>query len=339
MSRHSTDGSRGESHSFPYHPHAFNLHQPALDARIAPCAYSQPRPSFQHPYYANATPVFIHPLAPRGGPVNGHEEASKKAPRAHHTSRTASIGVNRGVNSEMRVSLAAKQLSNQLCESRNLWIAFREEYEKEVASIKTYVDDSILQQIWRKKIEYNSKYSSGDYQEDEQFTIQYMKLGSCLDQINEAANILASVQQSDYRSSSGSRNHHLKKIRIIGNAVAKLSSKTMTNGAACTELLAEMAELEKLVDPKNPAAKVLHRFDKRETKKPTRPKAQHAQEQAYESASSTEPKPGGSRGQVDRSAAPTEPELQNDQGEHNQNGTSADDPAEDDEQKEPGWES
>ncbi|KAI0009423.1 hypothetical protein F4779DRAFT_370943 [Xylariaceae sp. FL0662B] len=310
MPKHSAEGSRKGPQPFSFQAHSLNVHPPVLDSRRGPSPYVQPGPSFPHTYCANAASFYQHPLAAGGSPYNGHEEPARASP-AHHTPRTAGVGVSMGVSSKMRVSLTAKQLANQLIESKNFWVTFQQKYEKEIASIKAYVDDDILQQIWQKKVEYNGKHNSGENQEDGQFNIQYMKLVSCLDQINEAATMLASTKPSDHRSDKGSQSRHLKKIHTNGSAVAELAAKSMTDSAACTDLLAEISELQKLVDPRNPTAKVLHPFDKRKPKKSDR------------SAPSPEPVTGDSEDQVNQSATLAGAELCDNQGESDQASSSA----------------
>jgi hypothetical protein len=162
---------------------------------------------------------------------------------------------------EMKVSLATNQLSEQVKESTRFWRGFQNEYWKEVNVIKFYVGMDVLQQIWRKKVE---------FKDGQQFAIQSMKLESCLKQFDEAAQLCTSAWSSDNSSNYDSRQHHSEKVRATGNLVVSLSRTSETTEAACKDLLKELAELEKLIDAKSPTASVLHRFDKHQLRSRTR---------------------------------------------------------------------
>ncbi|TGJ87568.1 hypothetical protein E0Z10_g1193 [Xylaria hypoxylon] len=167
---------------------------------------------------------------------------------------------------ETKISLAENQLSKQVKESIKFWREFRDEYSKEVKNIKLYVGVGVLQQIWQKRAEFNSKNKCGD----KEFAIQSMKLESCLSQVDEAAQLLTGVRLSDYSNDYDSRQHHLAKTRAAGNLVVDLSKKSVTNEAACIDLLEELAELEKLVNPKSSTASRSHHFDKRHSQNPNK---------------------------------------------------------------------
>ncbi|KAI0421717.1 hypothetical protein F5X98DRAFT_370342 [Xylaria grammica] len=167
---------------------------------------------------------------------------------------------------ETKVSLAANQLSEQVKESIKFWREFRDEYLEEVNNIKLYVGVGLLQQIWQKKVEFNNK----DVRGDKEFTVRSMKLESCLSQVDEATQLLTGVWSSDHNTDYDSRQHHLAKTRAAGNLVVGLSKRAVTNEAACIDLLQELAELEKLVDPRSPTASMLHHFDKCQSQVPTR---------------------------------------------------------------------
>ncbi|KAI1423240.1 hypothetical protein F5Y12DRAFT_554370 [Xylaria sp. FL1777] len=174
----------------------------------------------------------------------------------------------RNMMAEMKLSLAAHQLSEQVKESIRFWREFQDEYSKEVDTIKVYVGVSVLQQIWQNKVAYNRKYKRAD-KDDQQFEIQSMKLESCLNQFDEATQLLVGARSSDHSNGYDSRQHHLAKMQAAGNLVVGLSKRSVTDEAACIDLLNELAELETLVDPKSSTASMLHRFDKRQTRTPT----------------------------------------------------------------------
>ncbi|KAF2964086.1 hypothetical protein GQX73_g9491 [Xylaria multiplex] len=164
----------------------------------------------------------------------------------------------RKIMAETKISLAANQLSEQVKDSMKFWRGFRDEYSKEVNDIKLYVGVGVLQQIWRKKVEFNSN----DRHSDQKFTIQSMKLESCLNQVDEATRLLTGLWSSDHGNDYDSRQHHLAKTRAAGNLVVGLSKRAATDEAACIDLLEELSELEKLVDPKSINAGMLHHFGK-----------------------------------------------------------------------------
>ncbi|RYC59856.1 hypothetical protein CHU98_g6350 [Xylaria longipes] len=199
----------------------------------------------------------------------------------------------REMMAETKVTLAAHQLSEQVKESKWLWGNFRDEYSTEVKSIKLYVGVDILQQIWRKKVASKDKYKRGG-KEDDQFDVQTMKLESCLNQLDEATQLLADAWSLDRSSDYDSRQHHLAKMRATGNLVVGLSKRALTNEAACIDLLGELAELEKLIDPKSPAASMLHRYDKHQSQNTTR-----SGKTKTESSSSNRPENGDTNNQAE----------------------------------------
>ncbi|KAI0426882.1 hypothetical protein F5Y09DRAFT_345245 [Xylaria sp. FL1042] len=58
-------------------------------------------------------------------------------------------------------------------------------------------------------------------------------------------------------------------MRAAGDVAVNLGKKSAKYEAACMDLLMELAELEKLVDPKSLTAGALYRFDKNPTRNPT----------------------------------------------------------------------
>ncbi|KAJ8127617.1 hypothetical protein O1611_g6019 [Lasiodiplodia mahajangana] len=220
----------------------------------------------------HARPFFVHPYAQGRG--NYGISAEQRRPQSSAATvdnlvpparRSPPAPAVRKMMAEMKVSLAINQLSQQVMESRQFWQEFRDEYLAEVESIKYYVGVEVLQQIWRKKIEFNSKDKHGDERDDQQFSIQSMKLESCLTQVDEATELLAEVGWSDYSSDYDSRQHHLSKVRGAGSLVVGLSKRSVANEAACTDLLEELAELEKLVDSRSATANMLPRIGKHQS--------------------------------------------------------------------------
>ncbi|KAI1127459.1 hypothetical protein F5Y10DRAFT_242808 [Nemania abortiva] len=215
----------------------------------------------------HARPFFVHPYAQgRGNYSISAERRTRQSSVAADdlvlpARRSPPAPVARKVMAEMKVSLAANQLSEQVKESQQFWRGFRDEYWTEVDNIKLYVGAHVLQQVWREKIEFISK----DKGDDQQFAIQSMKLESCLNQVNEAIRLLEEIWSSDYSSDYDSRQHHLAKLRATGNLVVGLSKRSVTNEAACTDLLEELEELQKLIDSKSPTASILHRIGKRQS--------------------------------------------------------------------------
>ncbi|KAI0549584.1 hypothetical protein F4679DRAFT_545744 [Xylaria curta] len=175
----------------------------------------------------------------------------------------------REMMAETKVTLATHQLGDQVKESKLLWGKFRAEYLSEVKSIKLYVGVDILQQIWRKKVASKHKYKCGS-KDHHHFDMQTMKLESCLNQLDEATQLLAEAWWSEYNLGYDSRQHHVAKVRAAGYLVVNLSKKAVRNESACTDLLGELAELEKLIDPKSSGASMLHSYDNRQSQNSTR---------------------------------------------------------------------
>ncbi|KAI1749658.1 hypothetical protein F4782DRAFT_512704 [Xylaria castorea] len=226
----------------------------------------------------HARPFFVHPHA-QGRWNHGvsvqrreHPSAAEAAsvmdgPRAPERRPRPTL-VMREMMAETKVTLATHQLSEQVEESRWFWGTFRDEYSSEVKSIRLYVGVDILQQIWRKKVAYKDKYKRGGKDDVQQFDIQTMKLESCLNQLDEATQLLAEAWSSDYSIDYDSRQHHVAKVRAAGNLVVGLSKRAVTSETACIDLLGELAELEKLIDLKSSAASILHSHDKRQSQNP-----------------------------------------------------------------------
>ncbi|KAI1165757.1 hypothetical protein F5B18DRAFT_609741 [Nemania serpens] len=225
----------------------------------------------------HARPFFIHPYAQARkkhevpARQRRHKPSEATADDSRRPARQASpvLAVTK-MMAEMKVSLAANQLSEQVQESMRLWGKFRDEYSTEVDSIKPYVGTSVLQQIWRKKVEFNSKHKRGDKHENQQFSVQSIKLESCLNQVDEATRLLAKVRLSDHNNDYDSRQYHLKKMRAAGNLVIGLSKKSVVDEAACKDLLEELAELEKLIGSKDSTARTSHHTDNRQSRSSTR---------------------------------------------------------------------
>ncbi|KAI8956520.1 hypothetical protein F5Y11DRAFT_173482 [Daldinia sp. FL1419] len=259
-----------------------------LAERSPPYSFSRPQSQLGS-YSPHGTSFFAHPCAHSDNATDDQHEKSignhlvtrskpssrsgdkvpKESRPATPASATPSIENEASVNAELKVSLAAKQLSLQISESKRFWIVFQEEFEEEVKAVKYYVDDVVLRQIWQKRTEHNKKYKSGENQDDEQFDIQRIKLETCLDQIKAAARAFTRTHPLSDPSNHDPKHVALEKIQETGDRVLHLAFKSMTSNIACADLVTHASDLETLVDAKGPHAKILHRFDKRETKKVT----------------------------------------------------------------------
>ncbi|KAI0860170.1 hypothetical protein F4860DRAFT_480328 [Xylaria cubensis] len=226
------------------------------------------RPFFVHPYaqdqgsHGVSAVLREHPLAAEAVFVMGSRRVPERRPRP--------TLVMREMMAETKVTLATHQLGDQVKESRRFWSKFRDEYLSEVKGIKLYAGVDILQQIWRKKVASNDKYKRGSKEDYQQFDIQAMKLESCLNQLDETTQLLAEAWSSDYNIDYDSRQHHLAKVRAAGNLVVNLSKRAARNESACKDLLGELAELEKLINPKSSTANMLHNHDNRQSQDSTR---------------------------------------------------------------------
>ncbi|KAI1501168.1 hypothetical protein F5X99DRAFT_210447 [Biscogniauxia marginata] len=241
--------------------------------------FPNPRPStsFIPKYDMRGSPMFIHPCAvvredrdTRAHPAQQDAFSVLETPNQSHTTTpgvASTDPANARMMADMKISLAVKQVAEQAQENKKFWVGFREEFEKEVGSIKPYIDEHTLQQIWRKKIEHSNERGSGDMQHGGRFNIQNIKLETCMSQIDEAMKFLA-VAESSYGNSTNHnpRRHHLEKIRAAGSLVTGLAKKSMLDEAACKDFLTELSDLERLLDPKNLAAVSLNRFDKGEAR-------------------------------------------------------------------------
>lgn len=246
-------------------------------------------PSHTAEYSMNGTSYFPHPCGYHGAnvddqPENYDSSNSRQGTQIEPVSRFGgakrpSISSTRvpsnpihsmprsktSISAELKISLAAKQLATQTSESKRFWITFQEMFDKDVAGIKHYISDSILQQIWQKKIEHNDKCKNGDNHDGEQFSMQQMKLEACLEQLDEATKAFKRSQQLDDPLDHDPRRLALEKVRAAGDLVLGLATKAVANIAACADLVTEASSLEKLVDPMSSESKVLHQLGRRET--------------------------------------------------------------------------
>ena len=221
------------------------------------------------------SPVFLHPEARAayyGSPGAVLGESQKKIPAVKgsqtnfETGHQFSVPSNNNIDTDASISLAARQLKTQIDEFIQIYDRFYQLYEEEVAQIKPYVDDEVLQRAWSQKIEYNEKFNTGQDQENRQLSTQRKLLAACLSHLSGATpggTAPASIDPKRYDR----RSVYLQKIRETGQRVLRLAEMTMTSRAACKDLRTELLDLGKLVDPKSKEAKLLYRFDKRETLK------------------------------------------------------------------------
>ncbi|KAI1772618.1 hypothetical protein F4818DRAFT_424956 [Hypoxylon cercidicola] len=248
---------------------------------------SSPLPHLCPKYSKDGTVYYHHPLGYHGKSVDDHGEgsdsgrgtvrsrvpSSSRGPEDDHPPPPGSIASSSGlstiISAELKVSLAVKHLATQISESKTFWTTFQEKFEKEVAEIKYFAGDNIMRQLWQKKIEYDSEFMIDETQIHQQFSFQQMKLEACMDQVNNAAATFAECLPQKSHSNHDSRQLALDKIQAAGALVLKLAARSAFNNAACADLVTEASNLEKLVDPQSPEARILHRFDRHETKKPT----------------------------------------------------------------------
>ncbi|KAI0405799.1 hypothetical protein F4802DRAFT_135241 [Xylaria palmicola] len=226
-----------------------------------------------------ARPFFVHPDAHTRVNDGIRIERRRQSSGIAAASTADSLGVParrpelapaiRRTMAETKVALAASQLSGQIKESKDFWLKFLDEYKEEVNTIKLYAGADILRQIWRKRVEFTSKPKHRN-EDDQQFAIRRIMLESSLEQLDEATKLLIETWSSSYSNAYDNRQHHLDKMRAAGNLVVGLSKRAVENEAACVDFLEELAELEKLVNPKNPAARNFHQFDKNKSKNTTR---------------------------------------------------------------------
>ncbi len=215
----------------------------------------------------DASPVFIHPAAAVGGcnapasdlgEAEWNRSATAVAPANLSAART-------GTDTDAKISLTAKQLKVQVDEFIKIYDGFYRVYENEVAKIRPYVDDGILQRAWSQKVEHNERYNTGRGQEHRQLSTQRKMLAACLSQIDSASRGGAMTRPPDDPSRYDRRGIYLEKIRAAGQRVLRLAELTMSSRYACEDLRSELLDLGKLVDPNGKDAKLLYRFDKRET--------------------------------------------------------------------------
>ncbi|KAI0383525.1 hypothetical protein F5Y04DRAFT_250416 [Hypomontagnella monticulosa] len=245
--RRSSRSSRYGQHETHFHQHPRRNHDRSVDEN------------------SEKSSVIHHPMKAKALSSSGSRENS---PRPSSNRGDSRVEINTNINLEVRVSVAAKQLDVQIRESTEFWTKFQTEYREEVQSIEPYVENNILEDIWRARTKYDGEGMNEEQKQDfEQFDIHRMKLEACLDQLSKATKALAQSHISSDRSSHDSRQLSLKKIWDAGSLALELAVKAVSNSAACLDLIAEGSRLEKLVDPKGPDARMLHQFDTLEISK------------------------------------------------------------------------
>ncbi|KAI5865894.1 hypothetical protein GGS23DRAFT_594059 [Durotheca rogersii] len=253
-------------------------------------ALLRPHPALLPSYDYESPPYYPHPYTAR------HEDDEERSRHLHRGRReerrprspspsipstplrrsrsraspaNAATRIDARTSTELKLALAARDLADQIDESKRFWATFHEHFEKEVMGIRYYVSDDILQQIWREKIRYNSRHKSGESPDDDQFGFQQVKVETYLHQVKKTGKVLIRSQPLVDSSDQDPQNLRLTldKIRNTGARVLDLADRSATNRTAYVDLMKEASNLEKLVDPRSPDAKVLHQFDRRETRK------------------------------------------------------------------------
>lgn len=171
------------------------------------------------------------------------------------------------INVELKVLLAVKNLAAQIKESKQFWATFLQKFNKEVAGIKDYAGNDIIQQLWRKKVGVANKFKDIENKEHGEFHIHQRKLKVCLNEAYEAAGELSKFRPQNDPSYHDSRQLALDKIRPATTIISLLTSKSAQNSAACADLVTELLNLEKLVSQRSPDAQVLYQLEQHEARK------------------------------------------------------------------------
>ena len=219
---------------------------------------------------SDESPVILHPAARSSSsgslpPNLGETEWSKTAILKTVYQGTVPAAKS-GADTDASVSLASKQLKTQIDECILVYDRFYQLYEQEVANIRPYANDDVLQSIWEQKIEHNEKFNTGQDEEHGQLSTQRKMLAACLSFID------AAVERGASRRSAEAERHdrrgvYLEKIRATGRRVLDLAEKTMSNSAVWEDFRSELVDLGNLVDPNGKDAKLIYRFDQRKTLK------------------------------------------------------------------------
>ncbi|KAI1334380.1 hypothetical protein F5Y15DRAFT_420909 [Xylariaceae sp. FL0016] len=167
----------------------------------------------------DGTVPFIRPYAyPRNRPqvkiedAQPHGKSDQQVPMAT-TSYAEVATAETGIMAELKVSLAAKQLADQVSESGSIWRGLREKYELEVKYVKVYAGNDVLHQIWHKRVAYHSRSSSKGSEDVGQLSRQIIKLEVCVDQLGEAIKLILDFLISNSKSSYTSQQYEWGKHR------------------------------------------------------------------------------------------------------------------------------
>lgn len=256
-----------------------NFHQQSPESKGSRPDWERPHPCvmFNPVSGLNSSPVFIHPAASiaccknltgDGREPQWNRSTTTGYPPNLNATQNFSVSASNDSVTDANICLTAKQLKAQVDDFIKVYAEFYRLYQSEVANIKDYVDDDVLQRAWIKKVEHNEKYNTGRGQEQKQLSTQRKMLSVCLSQMDGATLGSIAIQHTGDASRYDRRSIYLEKIQAAGHRVLRLAEMTTSSRAACGDLRSELSDLGKLVDPKNKEAKIIYEFDRRETLNP-----------------------------------------------------------------------
>ena len=158
---------------------------------------------------------------------------------------------------------ACTKLFQQLEQAEQFYQNFQQEFDNEVTSIKKYAGDSILRELWSRRIGVPSSRRDSIKSEEEvnrwedqmrkpcqKFRIQATKLDMCL---HKAATAMIPISKSTKDETTVDSAKLLQdKIETSGEGIRCLFGKVYRSRQYCSELVKELGQLKALVDPQKP---------------------------------------------------------------------------------------
>ncbi|KFY23023.1 hypothetical protein V493_06152 [Pseudogymnoascus sp. VKM F-4281 (FW-2241)] len=206
-----------------------------------------------YPYYE--WDEFYDPQPPTGPRHDHHPHPQPRPRRGPHVEREKAHEDHTG-----NFDNACAKLFQQLEQAEQFYQNFQQEFDNEVTSIKKYAGDSILRELWSRRIGVPSSRRDSIKSEDEvnewedqlrkpcqKFKIQATKLDMCLQKA--AAAVIPIPKSRKDETSVDSAKLLQDKIETSGEGILCLLSKVYRSRQYCSELVKELGQLKTLVDP------------------------------------------------------------------------------------------
>ncbi|KAK8016410.1 hypothetical protein PG993_014599 [Apiospora rasikravindrae] len=212
----------------------------------------------------NGAPFVVHPFAsstdlpkPYAVAKKDHRDGIIGGPGSWDAGK-APNDIDSMLSAAERLCTAARNIYEQSKESFEVYQGLKG-YNNDVKQVQKYVDKSILQQIWAKKVEKYHNNETGKPQR-KQLSNQQEYLTELFDELDAAAqDLLHKLPRSHHQYDS--RKTALDQLRQAGDRVRESSGKASTSKEAWDDLVKDLESITTMTDPKESA---IYRFEKPE---------------------------------------------------------------------------